>query len=225
MPPGFTRSLAERLNTRSALTVVEADGREPFRPGWAYVAPGGYHLVVRGQWPGEVMVRLDKSPPSGTLRPAADVTMASAAEVFGAQTVGVLLTGMGSDGTEGFRAIRRAGGETIVQNRRTSLVYGMPRMAAEQGLAGQVLPLNEIGGSDHGHRPHRAGWELSRGRRESRLQGVEAQRADSEDSSRAQRAEGLAGGLDTLPGHLCHRSPRSPTGHEPGAPGAGGPAG
>ena len=89
-------------------------------------------------------MRLDDSPPRGTLRPAADVTMASAATLFGAHTVGVIMTGMGSDGAEGFRAIHQAGGHTIAQDRSTSLIYGMPRAVAEQGLADQILPLDQI---------------------------------------------------------------------------------
>jgi two-component system chemotaxis response regulator CheB len=145
MPAGFTRSLSQRLDERSALSVVEAQEGLPYRPGWAYIAPGGHHLVVAGEDPsGEIHVHLDDSPPRGTLRPAVDVTMASVAALYGPCTIGVLLTGMGSDGTEGFRAIREAGGRTLAQDRRTSLIYGMPRTAAEQGLVDQVLPLEEI---------------------------------------------------------------------------------
>jgi len=145
MPAGFTRSLAQRLNERTGLTVVEAEEGFPFQPDWTYVAPGGHHLAVRaGDQPGAVAVHLDDSPPRGTLRPAADVTMSAAAALFGPRTLGVLLTGMGSDGAEGFRAIREAGGRTLAQDRATSLIYGMPRIVAEQGLAEQVLPLEEI---------------------------------------------------------------------------------
>lgn len=144
MPPGFTRSLARRLDAQSPLTVVEAEEGAPFRGGWAYVAPGGHHLVVRGQALGEVSVHLDDSPPRGTLRPAADVTMAAAAGLFGPRTLGVVMTGMGSDGAEGFRKIRQAGGRTIAQDRSSSLVYGMPRVVAEQGLADQILPLEQM---------------------------------------------------------------------------------
>ncbi len=145
MPAGFTRSLAKRIDEQSILTVVEAEEGMPFHAGWAYIAPGGYHLVVQaGPNAGETWLRLDTSPPKGTLRPAADVTMASAAAGFGPRTLGVLLTGMGDDGAEGFQAIRQAGGRTIAQDRETSLIYGMPRVVAEMGLADQVLPLDEI---------------------------------------------------------------------------------
>jgi two-component system chemotaxis response regulator CheB len=144
MPAGFTRSLAKRLDEGSPLTVVEAEEGAPFHAGWAYIAPGGYHLVVQAGKGTKVSLRLDSSPPKGTLRPAADVTMAAVAAAFGPRTLGVLLTGMGSDGTEGFQAIRRAGGRTIAQDRQTSLIYGMPRIVAELGLADQILPLDEI---------------------------------------------------------------------------------
>jgi two-component system chemotaxis response regulator CheB len=143
IPPGFTQSLARRLDESSALTVVEAEEAMPFYAGWAYLAPGGRHLVVQKKTR-RAVVHLDDSPPRGTLRPAADVTMAAAAASFGSRTVGVLMTGMGSDGTEGFQAIRQTGGRTIAQDRHTSLVYGMPRVVAEQGLADQVLALEEI---------------------------------------------------------------------------------
>ncbi len=144
MPAGFTRSLARRLDEGSPLTVVEAEEGAPFHAGWAYIAPGGYHLVVQAGKGTKVSLRLDSSPPKGTLRPAADVTMAAVAAAFGPRTLGVLLTGMGSDGAEGFQAIRQAGGHTIAQDRQTSLIYGMPRIVAELGLAEQILPLDEI---------------------------------------------------------------------------------
>lgn len=145
MPAGFTRSLAQRLNERSALHVVEAEEGAPFYGGWAYIAPGGHHLVLQpGKTSGSMVMHLDDSPPRGTLRPAADVTMAATAGLYGPRTLGVLLTGIGNDGTEGFRAIRQAGGRTIAQDRQTSLIYGMPRAAAEQGLADEIVPLDQI---------------------------------------------------------------------------------
>ena len=145
MPAGFTRSLAQRLDERSPLHVVEAEEGVAFSVGWAYIAAGGHHLVVQpGQEAGALTMHLDDSPPRGTLRPAADVTMAAVAGLYGAHTLGVVLTGIGNDGTEGLRAIRQAGGRTIAQDRATSLIYGMPRSAVEQGLADEVLPLDQI---------------------------------------------------------------------------------
>lgn len=145
MPPKFTRSLSRRLDGISPLAVIEAEEGLPFLPGWTYIAPGGHHLTLQVVANGEnVSVHLDNSPPRGTLRPAADVTMTTTAALFGARTIGVVLTGMGSDGAEGFRAIRQAGGHTIAQDQHTSLIYGMPKVVAERGLADQILPLEEI---------------------------------------------------------------------------------
>jgi two-component system chemotaxis response regulator CheB len=145
MPSGFTASLARRLDGISDLAVVEAKERMPFLAGWAYIAPGGHHLIVaEDAGLDEILVRLDDSPPRGTLRPAVDVTMTTVAALYGPRTLGILLTGMGSDGAEGFRAIREAGGHTVAQDRQTSLIYGMPRVVAEQGLADHVLPGQEI---------------------------------------------------------------------------------
>ena len=146
IPAGFTRSLARRLDQSSKLAVVEAEEGMLLEAGRGYVAAGGSHLVLQPDGAAEKNYRLhlDDSPPRGTLRPAVDVTMANAAAMFGARTLGVVLTGMGSDGLEGCRAIRAAGGTAIVQDRSTSLIYGMPRAVAEAGLAGQALPLDEI---------------------------------------------------------------------------------
>jgi len=152
IPAGFTRSLAHRLDQSSRLEVVEAQDGVPVEPGKAYLAVGGRHLVIQPQpqslaaAPPEKVccLRLDDSPPRGSLRPAVDVTMLSAVAAYGPCTLGVVLTGMGSDGLEGCRAIRQAGGHTVVQDRTTSLIYGMPRAVIEQGLAEQILPLDEI---------------------------------------------------------------------------------
>ncbi len=150
IPAGFTRSLAHRLDQSSRLEVVEAQDGMPVEAGKAYLAAGGRHLVIQPQ-PGTAdapekacSLHLDDSPPRGALRPAVDVTMLSAVAGYGSCTLGVVLTGMGSDGLEGCRAIRQAGGRTIVQDRATSLIYGMPRAVIEQGLAEQALPLDEI---------------------------------------------------------------------------------
>jgi two-component system, chemotaxis family, protein-glutamate methylesterase/glutaminase len=151
IPAGFTRSLARRLDQSSPLPVVEAEDGMPVEPGRAYLAAGGSHLVIQVKdvsagrsRENEYRLHLDDSPPRGSLRPAIDVTMLSAVEAFGPCTLGVILTGMGSDGMEGCRAIRKARGRTIVQDRASSLIYGMPRAVVEQGLAEQVLSLEDI---------------------------------------------------------------------------------
>jgi len=143
MPPGFTRSFAERLNQRSALQVKEAEGGDILKPGRAFVAPGDFHMRVR---PGRnhAVIRLEQSEPVNGVRPAVDVTMMDVAEVYGAGSVGVVLTGMGADGARGARRIKAAGGFVIAQDQGTSVVYGMPRAVVKTGAADRVLPLEEI---------------------------------------------------------------------------------
>ena len=145
MPPGFTRSFAERLNRRSPLLVKEAEEGDVVLPGRAYVAPGDHHMLVEKR-AGREIIRLDKSPRVKGLRPSADVTMRSVADIYGAGSIGVILTGMGSDGTEGLKAIKERGGVTIAQDRATSIIYGMPRAAVESGCVDKVLPLDKIPG-------------------------------------------------------------------------------
>ncbi len=137
MPQGFTQSLAERLDATSAFRIAEAqEGDEP-AAGRGYVAPGGRHLVVRRTG----RLHLNQGPPVLGLCPAADVTMESAAAVYGNKVIGLVLTGMGSDGTRGARAIRAAGGVVVAEHESSCVVYGMPRSVIEAGLANRVAPL------------------------------------------------------------------------------------
>jgi len=143
MPSGFTHAFAERLNQHSSLAVKEAEEGDVVLPGQAYVAPGGHHMLVEKR-SGRKIIRLDQSPRVKGLRPSADVTMSSVAEAYGAGSIGVILTGMGSDGTEGCRVIKEQGGITIAQDKATSVIYGMPRAAVKSGCVDKVLPLDEI---------------------------------------------------------------------------------
>jgi two-component system, chemotaxis family, protein-glutamate methylesterase/glutaminase len=140
MPPGFTASLAARLDGSSALTVAEAQGGEALAADTAYVAPGGAHLRLGG----DRRAALSDAEPVGGLRPRADFTIEDAARTFGARTLLVVLTGMGRDGLEGARAVRAAGGRILCEAESTCTVYGMPRAVAEAGLADAVLPLDEL---------------------------------------------------------------------------------
>jgi two-component system chemotaxis response regulator CheB len=140
MPPGFTTSLAARLDAASALTVREAAGGELPGPGEALIAPGGAHLRLGG----DRRTRLSGDAPVGGLRPRADLTIEDAAAAFGARLLLVVLTGMGQDGLAGARAVRAAGGRVLCEDESTCAVYGMPRAIAEAGLADEVLPLDEL---------------------------------------------------------------------------------
>jgi two-component system chemotaxis response regulator CheB len=143
IPRGFTRSLAERLDARSAIPVREARHGDAVEPGRVLLAPAGIHTrLVRVR--GSVEVSLEEEPSEALHRPSADVLMASAAEVYGALAVGVVLTGMGSDGTEGLRAIRARGGLTLAEAEETCVIFGMPKAAIEAGVVERTRPLDRI---------------------------------------------------------------------------------
>ncbi len=147
MPAKFTASLASRLDRVCALDVKEAEDGEIILPGRVYIAPGGYHLLVeRDVLNGaEVFrIRLVKGPRRNNVIPSVDVTMESVARVAGPRAVGVILTGMGSDGAAGLKAIKEAGGATIAEDASTCIVYGMPKVAREAGAASKILPLHRI---------------------------------------------------------------------------------
>ena len=143
MPAGFTTSLASRLNATSALGVTEARHGDRIEHGRVYVAPGGMHMRVIDAG-GLPVIALDQTPPIWGVRPSADPLFRSAAQRFGAAVVGVVLTGMGRDGAEGLRAVRDRGGYAIVQDRATSIVYGMPQAALTTAGADRTLPLADI---------------------------------------------------------------------------------
>lgn len=141
MPPGFTRSLAERLNQVSSLTVKEAAEGDRLASGLVLVAPGGYHLAIEG----DGRIRLTTDPPRHGVRPAVDVTLQSAAEAFGQRVLAVILTGMGFDGARGAAAVRQAGGRVIAEHESSCVIYGMPRAVIEMGVADRILPLGLVG--------------------------------------------------------------------------------
>jgi two-component system chemotaxis response regulator CheB len=143
MPPIFTAVFAEHLATRTGLPAAEGKADERVEPGRIYVAPGGRHMGLAAAAGGPI-IKLTDGPPVNFCRPAVDVLFKDAAVVFGAATATVILTGMGSDGTNGARALTEAGGPVLAQDEATSTVWGMPGSVARAGLAEAVLPLPEL---------------------------------------------------------------------------------
>jgi two-component system chemotaxis response regulator CheB len=144
MPPGFTAPFAQRLNTMCSVTVREATHREPIQPAVVYLAPAGMHMLVERRSDSRAIICLDTHPEDCLHIPSVDVLMSSMAEAFKNLALGVIMTGMGSDGAEGMAAIHRHGGLTIGQDETTCTVYGMPRACAELGILTRTVPLYQI---------------------------------------------------------------------------------
>ena len=144
MPATFTAFLAEQLGRAGKRPCTEGRDGEPIEAGRCYVAPGGWHMTVarEGALP---VIRLNQDPPEHFCRPAVDPLLRSAADVYGGGVLAAVLTGMGCDGAAGCEAVVRAGGRFVVQDEKSSVVWGMPGAAAATGLAQEVLPLTEIG--------------------------------------------------------------------------------
>jgi two-component system chemotaxis response regulator CheB len=144
MPPGFTKSLADRLNTLSRLTVKEGENNEVIKPGFAYIAPGDFHMEVFGDGH-DMRIRLTKGPPLGSLRPAVNVLMDSVAKSGFPSVIGVIMTGMGNDGKEGIVKMKQANNAVIIsQDEQSCVVYGMPKSAVSTGVVDAIVPLKEI---------------------------------------------------------------------------------
>lgn len=146
MPSGFTAAFAQRLNNTCALTVKEAADEDLIRSGVAYIAPAGVHLTVQRHSESQSYIQLNPQPKDCLHIPSVDVMMKSVAENYGCRALGVILTGMGSDGAEGMQAIHKRGGLTIGQDESTCTVYGMPRACAELGVLNRIAPLSDIPG-------------------------------------------------------------------------------
>lgn len=145
MPPMFTASLAEHLNRKSALTVREAKEGDPVKPNEVFIAPGGKHMTIRVA-AGGYAIGLNESPPVHSCRPAVDVLFQSVAALFNGGVLSIILTGMGEDGAAGVAALKRKKCISIAQSEKSCVVYGMPRAVVDQGLADEVLHLQEIPG-------------------------------------------------------------------------------
>jgi two-component system chemotaxis response regulator CheB len=140
MPGTFTKAFAKRLNEHSPLSVTEAKEGNLLKEGTAYIAPGDFHLEIDYNR----RIKLNKKPSLHGVRPSADITMNSASENFDGNLIGIILSGMGKDGSIGVRNISKRGGFVIAQDKDSSVVYGMPKSAIDSGCVDLVLPFNEI---------------------------------------------------------------------------------
>ncbi len=143
MPEHFTKSFADRLNSLCRISVKEAEHNERILPGYAYIAPGHSHLLLKRSG-ANYMIRLDQGELVNRHRPSVDVLFRSAANVAGANALGIILTGMGKDGVQGMLEMKQAGAHTIAQDEASCVVFGMPKEAIAAGAACEVLPLKSI---------------------------------------------------------------------------------
>lgn len=143
MPEHFTKSFADRLNSLCKISVKEAEHNERILPGFAYIAPGNSHLLIKRSG-ARYMVALNQGPLVNRHRPSVDVLFRSAANVAGANALGIILTGMGKDGVQGMLEMKQAGAYTIAQDEASCVVFGMPKEAIAAGGVSEVLPLQNI---------------------------------------------------------------------------------
>jgi len=144
MPATFTESFATRLDQASPLTVVHAEDAMPVFPGTVYVGRGQAHLRVRSTLGGRVSVEVNDQPPGLVFKPSADELFRSCAKVYGQATLAIVMTGIGSDGTQGAREVKAAGGVVLTQSKETCAVYGMPRSCVKAGLSDAQLDSDQI---------------------------------------------------------------------------------
>jgi two-component system chemotaxis response regulator CheB len=144
MPIGYTEAYAKRLDELSALQVIEAHDGDEFRTGVVLVAPAGRHLKLHSEADGRVIARLDVRPLDTPHRPSVDVLFQSAADVYGDRVLGVVMSGMGSDGRDGSAWIKARGGTVLTEAEDTCVVYGMPRAVVEAGLSDEAVPLDRL---------------------------------------------------------------------------------
>lgn len=145
MPPMFTRSLANSLAAKCAISVKEARQGEPLLPNTAYIAPGGRQMKIAAGADGKSrVIKISDDPPENSCKPSVDYLFRSVAHHYLGRATGVIMTGMGSDGTQGLKLLKKNGATIIAQNEATCVVFGMPKEASETGLADAVLPLDQI---------------------------------------------------------------------------------
>ncbi len=146
MPEKFTRSLAQSLDVKAHLRVTEGQDGEPVIPNHVFIAPGGKQMkVVRhAEQPSQVLIRITDDPPENSCKPSADYLFRSAVRTYGPKTLGVIMTGMGSDGAAGCDLIKRNNGQVLAQDEATCVVFGMPKKPIADGLADVISPLGQI---------------------------------------------------------------------------------
>ncbi|MEW6516706.1 MAG: chemotaxis response regulator protein-glutamate methylesterase [candidate division FCPU426 bacterium] len=145
MSAGFTKSLAERLDRVSKLSVKEAEEGDEVLVGHVYLAPSNHHMIVVSE-NGKDVIRLHQGPTRNSVRPAVDVTLESAAKLYRGNCLAVILTGMGHDGTQGSIIVNKAGGKVLAEDKSTCVVYGMPKSVVEAGVADGVYPITSMSG-------------------------------------------------------------------------------
>lgn len=147
MPPVFTKSLANSLNAKCALTVKEAQDGEPIQANVAYIAPGGKQMKLVASTDGSNrLIKITNDPPENSCKPSADYLFRSVADYYVGRTTAVIMTGMGSDGTKGLQILKNKGAFVIGQNEESCVVYGMPKAPTELGLTDVIAPLDRIAG-------------------------------------------------------------------------------
>ncbi len=147
MPPVFTKALAESLNQKSHLNVVEGKSGDSLQAGWVYIAPGGKQLkIVKHQETKKPRLLLTNDAPENHCRPSADYLFRSVAEVYKNQALGLIMTGMGTDGTAGLKLMKQNGATIMAQDKESSVVFGMPMEAIKAGIVDQIVPLDRIAG-------------------------------------------------------------------------------
>ncbi len=144
MPPIFTKSLAESLNTKCSLTIKEAEDGEELRINHVYIAPGGKQAKVVTGAAQKKIIRITDDPPENNCKPSADYLFRSVAREFGKKATGVIMTGMGNDGTLGLKVMKSFGAVVIGQNEETCVVFGMPKIAYDAGVVDVMVPLDRI---------------------------------------------------------------------------------
>lgn len=144
MPPIFTRMLADRLCKTTSIRIKEGEEGDELKPGHAYVAPGDYHMEIVRQG-SSIRLHMNQNPAENSCRPAVDVLFRSVSAIYRSNVLGVVMTGMGQDGLKGCEMIRQGGGQIVVQDEASSVVWGMPGIVARSGLADGVYPLRELG--------------------------------------------------------------------------------